>query len=725
MVSSTLIQLFAKGPIDKVMYGNPQVTFFKCVYKRPMNFATQYIYKNSNQRVDWGKTVTFKIPKEGDLLGGVYLRINLSDLKRKYKYHIARTATIQTGTGTNVINPAESGLDDFNFDVFFESSISNNKTDPTVNGFYEYLNNMDLNSGTAVSDTENDIKFTSFVNGIGSRIIENVSLYSGNTLLEKIPGEWVFVENELHNNDNSKKMLYDSIKYKNDTFIIGADGDNIMDMDLVIPIPFFFTKDTGLHLPILAIHNELEVRVKLRELSECIIHSYSDLQDWNAPLISTAVEYDYVNADDLTIKFARFSDTALTTYNAFSNTYSSQLPNSYTLSQDIITLVNDTTVSQQIKDNIISILGLNDTENYNLSIQNLDITGTNNKYPIGMISFYDLKTLKNSYLSLYEIYTNNSILQNTIVETLLKRMSFTLFDSLVRRTEIQGINGQRTISKDPNTTWSYGNLANERIFKPCGSIFDAGTVTNNKKQMVLPSGLRFPLEKRDEDAVSTINSMDIIYKYFHIDQTQKIQFLSRRNTYIVPIIKEIAEDKFDYVDGSVQQIPLELRNPVRYIVFLLQREKNMNDGDVFNFTKLHTLSKNKYSDFDGGNQNELADTQINNILDEFNLSVENVDILDGIPSKVLNNIEFYTKFRNSSNPLIYVYSFAIFPNEINPSGSLNFSQVKDQFIKLKLHSNLGQNNLDSSINEKLIFRGYYSSYNILTIDEGLVGYRFY
>ena len=46
MVSSSLIQLFAKGPIDKVMYGNPQVTFFKCVYKRPTNFATQYVYKN-------------------------------------------------------------------------------------------------------------------------------------------------------------------------------------------------------------------------------------------------------------------------------------------------------------------------------------------------------------------------------------------------------------------------------------------------------------------------------------------------------------------------------------------------------------------------------------------------------------------------------------------------------------------------------------------------------
>ena len=86
----------------------------------------------------------------------------------------------------------------------------------------------------------------------------------------------------------------------------------------------------------------------------------------------------------------------------------------------------------------------------------------------------------------------------------------------------------------------------------------------------------------------------------------------------------------------------------------------------------------------------------------------------------MNNIEFLTKFKNSSNVLIYAYSFSLFPNDTNPSGSLNFSQVKDQFIKLKLHNNL---ELDS--NEKILFRGYYSSYNIFTIDEGLAGFRFY
>ncbi len=215
---------------------------------------------------------------------------------------------------------------------------------------------------------------------------------------------------------------------------------------------------------------------------------------------------------------------------------------------------------------------------------------------------------------------------------------------------------------------------------------------------------------------------------FHIDENQKIQFLSKRNTYLVPVIKKIEDERFTYVENTIQQIPLELRNPVRYIAFVLQRERNIEDGDVFNYTKLHSVIKNKYGNDDGGNILELADTQINNVLDEFNLSVENVDILDSIPSKVLNNIELFSKFKNNSNALVYVYSFALFPNDINPSGSLNFSQVKDQLIKLRLHTGLstGTNNSQTVLfdNERLVFRGFYSSYNVLTIDEGMVGYRF-
>lgn len=86
MVSSNLLQVVTKSPIDKVMYGNPQVTFFKSVYKRASNFASNYIFRNINSNINWGSTLRIKIPRDGDLLGGITIRIKLSDLKRKYFY---------------------------------------------------------------------------------------------------------------------------------------------------------------------------------------------------------------------------------------------------------------------------------------------------------------------------------------------------------------------------------------------------------------------------------------------------------------------------------------------------------------------------------------------------------------------------------------------------------------------------------------------------------------
>ena len=106
------------------------------------------------------------------------------------------------------------------------------------------------------------------------------------------------------------------------------------------------------------------------------------------------------------------------------------------------------------------------------------------------------------------------------------------------------------------------------------------------------------------------------------------------------------------------------------------------------------------------------------LLDRFNLSVDSIDLLDRIPGKIMNNMELMTKFKNNTTHLIYVYSFAMFPNELQPSGTLNFSHFKNQYIKLNLCDPNKFNN------KNIIFKGYYSSYNILTIEDGLTGFRY-
>ena len=74
-----LLQLLAKGPQDIFLTGNPQITFFKKVYKKHTNFAIEQMEQLFLGERDFGKRLRCKIERKGDLLMNMYLAFNLSD----------------------------------------------------------------------------------------------------------------------------------------------------------------------------------------------------------------------------------------------------------------------------------------------------------------------------------------------------------------------------------------------------------------------------------------------------------------------------------------------------------------------------------------------------------------------------------------------------------------------------------------------------------------------
>ena len=82
-----LLQLSALGPQDIYLTGNPQITYFKTVYKRHTNFSIETIPQLFQNEVDFGLSKTITISRSGDLIGPMYLKVILPELKQ-----------IQTGT---------------------------------------------------------------------------------------------------------------------------------------------------------------------------------------------------------------------------------------------------------------------------------------------------------------------------------------------------------------------------------------------------------------------------------------------------------------------------------------------------------------------------------------------------------------------------------------------------------------------------------------------------
>ena len=73
-----LMQLVAYGAQDVYLTGNPQITFFKVVYRRHTNFSVEPIQQVFNGAANFGRTVTCNLNRNGDLITNMYAVVQLA-----------------------------------------------------------------------------------------------------------------------------------------------------------------------------------------------------------------------------------------------------------------------------------------------------------------------------------------------------------------------------------------------------------------------------------------------------------------------------------------------------------------------------------------------------------------------------------------------------------------------------------------------------------------------
>ena len=87
-----LLQLVALGKQDVFLTGNPQMTWFKMVYRRYTHFAIESQPMYFDGTGDFGKRITCLVPRRGDLLSQVMLEVTLPAL------------TLTTGEAVSYVN---------------------------------------------------------------------------------------------------------------------------------------------------------------------------------------------------------------------------------------------------------------------------------------------------------------------------------------------------------------------------------------------------------------------------------------------------------------------------------------------------------------------------------------------------------------------------------------------------------------------------------------------
>ena len=92
-----LMQLVAYGAQDIYLTGNPQITFFKVVYRRHTNFAMEAISQTFDGQVSSGCSVSATISRNGDLVHRVYLEVTSTSTQVKNAFAVVKQVDLEIG----------------------------------------------------------------------------------------------------------------------------------------------------------------------------------------------------------------------------------------------------------------------------------------------------------------------------------------------------------------------------------------------------------------------------------------------------------------------------------------------------------------------------------------------------------------------------------------------------------------------------------------------------
>ena len=143
--------------------------------------------------------------------------------------------------------------------------------------------------------TSNVPTYENWTNSVGYALLEEVSIVIGGQEIDTHYSEWFDIWNELSDphkkewNMVGKKATYSSL--------IQKQTDNTR---YYIPLQFWFNKNPGLALPLIAIsHHKVEIKIKLRSLDSLIVTDGSGVStSGNIQEIQLFIDYIYLDADE-------------------------------------------------------------------------------------------------------------------------------------------------------------------------------------------------------------------------------------------------------------------------------------------------------------------------------------------------------------------------------------------------------------------------------------------
>lgn len=238
----TLLQLIAINEQNYYTIGNPQITFFKYIYKRHTNFSIESIEENI--------TNNFKLPS----------------------YNYNKNTQQYLPNSNNIININLSKKGDLLYKIYLE-------IDLTIDDKYIGTNSI----------------YNKLVQRPGFTLIEYIELEIGGIVIDKRYGEWLDINNQLSLTQQNFSKLNKLINCKI------RSSNNMNSRKMYIPLDFWFSKNVGLAIPLFALKYQ-DVKINISIKSGCYLMSWGNIKhkkkSMNVPILNNLKVFcDYIFID--------------------------------------------------------------------------------------------------------------------------------------------------------------------------------------------------------------------------------------------------------------------------------------------------------------------------------------------------------------------------------------------------------------------------------------------
>lgn len=246
-MTGALMQLIAYGAQDIYLTGNPIITYFKTVYRRHTNFAMESILQSFDGVVGFGKKVSSVITRNGDLIMGAYIQATLPDLLEK----------------------AHSGAPQYRYTRWVDNV-----------GHY-LIKEVSIEIGGRVIDTH----FSDWLE-IWSQLTVPASMMPGYLkMIGQDPlnalGQATGLQRDVFS--NSQNDLVSSVH----TAPYKASSTTLKGRDIYIPLQFWFCRNVGLALPLVALqHHEVKLNVEFRPVHQLVMLNIGDHTEKGLPKLT-------------------------------------------------------------------------------------------------------------------------------------------------------------------------------------------------------------------------------------------------------------------------------------------------------------------------------------------------------------------------------------------------------------------------------------------------------